>query len=76
MNRLYLTDLDHTFLNSNQEISPFSRDVWNNKSKEFFLSVATARSLSKVMEFFNGLTLNSPLILLDGAMTILKIRIL
>ncbi len=72
MNRLYLTDLDHTFLNSNQEISPFSRDVWNNKSKEFFLSVATARSLSKVMEFFNGLTLNSPLILLDGAMTITK----
>jgi Cof subfamily protein (haloacid dehalogenase superfamily) len=72
MNRLYLTDLDHTFLNSNQEISPFSKEIWNNKSKEFFLSVATARSLSKVMEFFNGLTLNSPLILLDGAMTITK----
>jgi len=70
MNRLFLTDLDHTFLNSNQEISSFSKEVWNRKSKEFFLSVATARSLAKVKEFFSGLHLNSPLILLDGAMII------
>jgi len=70
MNRLFLTDLDHTFLNSNQEISPFSRDIWNRKSKKFFLSVATARSLSKVKEFFKGLELNTPLVLLDGAMVV------
>jgi len=70
MNRLFLTDLDHTFLNSNQEISTFSRRVWNSKSEEFFLSVATARSLAKVKEFFSGLYLNSPLILLDGAMVV------
>jgi Cof subfamily protein (haloacid dehalogenase superfamily) len=70
MDRLFLTDLDHTFLNSNQEISPFSREVWNRKSKDFFLSVATARSLSKVEEFFRGLNLNAPLVLLDGAMVV------
>lgn len=72
MNRLFLTDLDHTFLNSNQEISPFSRDIWNRKSQEEYLSVATARSLFKVNEFFRGLNLNSPLILLDGAVTITR----
>jgi len=68
MTKLYITDLDHTFLHSNQAVSPFSKDVWNEKSKHASLSVATARSFSKTQEFLKELQLNLPLILLDGAM--------
>ena len=68
MTKLYITDLDHTFLHSNQTVSSFSKDVWNEKSKHASLSVATARSFSKTQEFLKELQLNLPLILLDGAM--------
>jgi len=37
-------------------------------AEETLLSVATARSFNKTQEFFKGLTLKAPLILLDGAM--------
>ncbi len=70
MKQLFITDLDHTFLHSNQTITPFSRKVWNSKSKEHYISIATARSLKKTEEFFRGMNLNAPLILLDGAMII------
>ncbi len=68
MKQLFITDLDHTFLRSNQEISPFSKKIWNKRSKELLLSVATARSYNKTLEFLAGMHLNAPLILLDGAM--------
>ncbi len=70
MRKLFITDLDHTFLNSNQTVTPFSREVWNRKAKEIILSIATARSFSKTEYFFRGLELNAPLILLDGAMVV------
>ena len=70
MRQLFITDLDHTFLNSNQRVTPFSREVWNRKSEEIKLSIATARSLSKTEDFFRGLKLNAPLILLDGTMVL------
>jgi len=70
MTQLYITDLDHTFLNSNQEVTPFSKEVWNQLSKRARLSVATARSFAKTEEFLRGLELNSPLILLDGALVL------
>ncbi len=70
MRKLFITDLDHTFLNSNQTVTPFSREVWNRKAKEVKLSIATARSFTKTEYFFKGLELNSPLILLDGAMVV------
>ena len=70
MRKLFITDLDHTFLNSNQTVTPFSREVWNKKAKETKLSIATARSFSKTEYFFRGLELNAPLILLDGAMVV------
>lgn len=68
MKKLYITDLDHTFLHSTQSVSHFSKKIWNEKEPYAELSVATARSFSKTHEFLEGLTLNTPLILLDGAM--------
>ena len=67
--KVFITDLDKTFLKSDLTISDFSKKVWNEKTKNgFLLSVATARSLKKSLEFLEGLNLNIPLILLDGAM--------
>ena len=68
MQKLYITDLDHTFLHSSQTVSDFSKEVWNRKANQALLSVATARSFSKTHEFLDGLLLKAPLILLDGAM--------
>ena len=68
MKKLYITDLDHTFLHSSQTVSKFSKEVWNKKANHALLSVATARSFSKTHEFLKGLQLKAPLILLDGAM--------
>jgi len=68
--QLYVTDLDHTFLHSNQTISPFSKEIWNEKAENSFLTVATARGFNKSQEFLKGLKLDVPLILLDGAMIV------
>lgn len=71
MKKLCISDLDKTFLRSDLTISSYSRDVWNKKSSEgVLLSIATARSLKKSLEFLKGLQLNIPLILLDGAMVV------
>jgi len=70
MKQLYITDLDHTFLNSDQKISNFSKEVWNSISQKARLTVATARSFAKIEEFFDGMVLNSPLILLDGTLLV------
>ena len=66
----YLTDLDHTFLRSDQSVSPFSQKIWNMAARQVPLSVATARSFSKVRQFLQRLHLDAPLILLDGAMVV------
>ena len=70
MKQLYITDLDHTFLHSNQSVSPFSRDIWNEIAQNKRLTVATARGFNKTHEFLKGMTLNTPIILLDGAMIV------
>ncbi len=66
----YLTDLDHTFLRSDQSVSPFSRETWNRVAPHAALSVATARSYSKAHLFLETLHLEAPMILLDGAMVV------
>ncbi len=68
MKKLFITDLDHTFLHSNQLVTQFSKDIWNAKAEHAMLSIATARSFAKTNEFLKDLKLNFPLILLDGAM--------
>jgi len=70
MKQLFVTDLDHTFLHTTQTVSPFSKKVWNEKAEEDILSIATARSFNKTEQFLQGLKLNAPLILLDGAMVV------
>ncbi|MBD3801002.1 MAG: HAD-IIB family hydrolase [Campylobacterales bacterium] len=68
---VFLTDLDHTFLRSDQSVSPFSRDVWNRIARHTPLTVATARSFSKSHDLLNALHLDAPMILLDGSMVVL-----
>lgn len=70
MKSIYITDLDHTFLRTDQTISDFSTKVWNEKSKENILSIATARSYQKSMQFLSKLHLDAPMILLDGTMVV------
>ena len=68
MQKLFITDLDHTFLHSTQTVSQFSKDIWNEKADHAMLSIATARSFAKTNDFLKELKLNLPLITLDGAM--------
>jgi len=68
LKKLFITDLDHTFLQSSQTVSHFSEQIWNEKANHALLSVATARSYAKTIDFLKNLQLNVPLILLDGAM--------
>ena len=70
MQKLFITDLDHTFLRSDLSISDFSKSVWNEMAKSSYMSVATARSFLKSKELLKGLHINAPMILLDGAITI------
>ncbi len=67
---IYITDLDHTFLRTDQSISDFSTEVWNTKSKDAIISVATARSFQKTHDFLEKLHLHAPMILLDGTMIV------
>jgi len=69
-NKIYITDLDHTFLRTDQSISDFSTKVWNEKAKDSILSVATARSFQKTHDFLDKLHLHAPMILLDGTMIV------
>ena len=69
MSDIFITDLDKTFLKSDLSVGEFSQDVWNDLAKKGVpLGIATARSLKKSLEFLEGLQLDIPLILLDGAM--------
>ncbi|HFQ61872.1 MAG TPA: HAD-IIB family hydrolase [Epsilonproteobacteria bacterium] len=70
MKPIYITDLDHTFLRTDQSVSDFSAKVWNDKSKDAILSVATARSFQKSHDFLEKLHLDAPMILLDGTMIV------
>jgi len=70
MKSIYITDLDHTFLHSDQSVSDFSAKVWNEKNKNAILSIATARSFQKSHDFLKKLHLDAPMILLDGTMIV------
>jgi len=67
---IYITDLDHTFLRTDQTVSDFSANVWNEKAKKSILTIATARSFQKSHDFLSKLHLNAPMILLDGTMIV------
>jgi len=67
---IYITDLDHTFLRTDQTVSDFSAEVWNDRTQDSILSVATARSFQKTHDFLDKLHLDAPMILLDGTMIV------
>ncbi len=70
-NRLFITDLDKTFLRSDLSISSFSKEIWNSLvDNDIKLSIATARSGLKTRELLKDLKLSHPLIVMDGAMII------
>ena len=67
--KLFVTDLDKTFLQSDLTITQESIATWNKMVRSgYLMSVATARSLKKSLEFLAGLQLEIPMIFLDGAM--------
>ncbi len=70
MKKIYITDLDHTFLRSDLTISAFSQKTWNEKSQKAFLSIATARSFYSASTLLKGFHINAPMILLDGSLIV------
>ncbi|QFR49155.1 HAD-IIB family hydrolase [Sulfurimonas lithotrophica] len=70
MGKVFITDLDHTFLRSDLSVSEFTKDTWNSLSLKSTLSVATARTFKKTEQFLDGLNINAPMILLDGSLIV------
>ncbi|WP_324171516.1 HAD-IIB family hydrolase [Sulfurimonas sp.] len=68
MKNIYITDLDHTFLRNDLSISDYTKNIWNSYKDASILSVATARTYKKTMQFLGGIHINAPMILLDGAL--------
>ncbi len=70
MSKVFITDLDHTFLRNDLSISELTKDTWNSFSKDHTLGVATARTYKKAEQFLKGLHINAPMILLDGSLIV------
>jgi len=68
MKNIYITDLDHTFLRTDLSVSDYTRKIWNSYAHDSILSIATARTYKKTVEFLAGVEVNAPMILLDGAL--------
>ncbi len=68
MKKIYITDLDHTFLRNDLSISDYTKTIWNEEATRSIMSVATARTYKKTMQFLGGVEINAPMILLDGAL--------
>lgn len=69
MSRLYITDLDDTFLSPKGEVSRFSKETMNALLKKGLLfSVATARLITQTKELLKDLQISAPIVLGNGAM--------
>jgi len=68
MKNIYITDLDHTFLKTDLSISDYTKKTWNSYANGSIMSIATARTYKKTMEFIGNIAVNAPMILLDGAL--------
>ncbi|MEG2769864.1 MAG: HAD-IIB family hydrolase, partial [Oscillospiraceae bacterium] len=68
MKTLYISDLDGTLLNNASQISEYTKNTLNSLiAKGMLFSVATARGASTIMQLFNGISLNLPIVTLTGA---------
>lgn len=66
---LFISDLDGTLLDSNAEVSDFTRDTINRLTERGMLfTVATARSLASAGKILSGLELKVPIILMNGVL--------
>ena len=68
MKNIYITDLDHTFLRTDLSLSDYTKKIWNSYANDAILSVATARTYKKTVQFLEGIVVNAPMILLDGSL--------
>lgn len=68
MKSIFITDLDHTFLRNDLSISEFTREIWNETANNSIVSIATARTYKKTVQFLKDIDINAPMILLDGAL--------
>ena len=68
MKNIYITDLDHTFLQTDLSLSDYSKKIWNSFANDNIMSIATARTYMKTAQFLEGVSINAPMILLDGAL--------
>lgn len=67
--KLYVTDLDDTFLTPQGKVSKTSKDIINSLLKEGLLfSIATARLITQAKWILEELELNIPVVLGNGAM--------
>lgn len=64
---LYISDLDGTLLDSNVEITEYTKNTLNALTeKGMNFSVATARTLASVEKILDGVNINVPIILMNG----------
>ncbi len=69
MKTLYLTDLDGTFLNDDAKITDESAKIINELiSKGVLFTLSTARTHATVLEMFEKISLNVPLVLMNGVL--------
>ncbi len=68
MKKIFITDLDHTFLRTDLSLSDYTKESWNRAAKHSIMSVATARTYKKTLQFIKDIDINAPMILLDGAL--------
>lgn len=67
--QLYVSDLDGTLLNSNREITPYSKNELNKLiEKGVDFTIASARTPATVVEMLEGLNLKLPVTLMNGVL--------
>ncbi|MBN2768261.1 MAG: HAD family hydrolase [Campylobacterales bacterium] len=72
MKKLFITDLDHTLLRNDRSISRFTIDILNELVATSYFSIATARSFYSSSDIAKQIDINTPMILLDGALVATK----
>jgi len=67
MKKLYISDLDGTLLDSNAELSEFTKQAINKfTASGGYFTIATARTSETVRHIMRGVSLNAPMILMTG----------
>lgn len=66
---LFVSDLDGTLLNSNQEVSDFSKNKLNELiERGLRFTVATARTPATVVDILQGIKIKAPVVMMNGVL--------